>query len=222
MIGRLMQLLVPLACTSCGREGSALCRTCGETWRLRVQQCAGCGVASWQGRTCERCCSRALSGVDQLAGVSVALHYDGPVKQAVLDLKFQALRWAAPDLARFFEPLWEQERFDAVTSVPVSPGRYRERGYNQSELLARAVARRSGIPYLPLLARQSSDHQLGLGRAERLRRVGGVFYGLHGLSGERVLVVDDVVTTGATLNECARVLKTAGASTVWGLALARH
>lgn len=222
MVGRLMRLLVPLCCTGCGREGTALCQSCGTAWRLRAQQCAGCGVVSWQGRTCEKCGGHKNSGVDQLAGVGVALHYDGPVKQAVLDLKFKALRWAAPDLARFFDEVWPPETFDVITSVPISPERYRERGYNQSELLARALSRRSGIPYRPLLARRSGEHQLGLSRSERLRQVGGVFYTLSGRVASRVLVADDVVTTGATLNECARVLRVAGVSKVWGLALARH
>ena len=222
MLCQLMRLLVPLTCAGCQREGSVLCQQCGAQYHLMTQQCGGCGVASRHGRTCERCQKSAKSGVDNLGGGGVAWRYDGPVKRAVLDLKFKGHRWAADELADWYQDLIPAEAFDVVTCVPISPERYRERGYNQSELLAKAVARQLHIPYRSCLGRYSNSHQLGLGRTDRLKQVAGVFYSTIQRPPKRVLIVDDVVTTGATLNECARLLRASGATEVWGLALARH
>lgn len=97
-----------------------------------------------------------------------------------------------------------------------------ERGYNQSELVARLVARRLGVPYCPMLGRVTSEHQMGLGRHERLEQIQGAFFALRPVPGARVLVVDDVITTGATLSECATTLSAAGAQLVWGAVVARH
>jgi ComF family protein len=109
-----------------------------------------------------------------------------------------------------------------VTAVPVSAARYRERGYNQAELVAKVVAGRLGLPYSAVMGRHASVHQLGLDRRTRLEQVKGSFYALKKLDGRRMLVVDDVVTTGATMSECAAVLCEAGAGEVWGAAVARH
>jgi ComF family protein len=158
-----------------------------------------------------------------LAGVSVGAHYGGPVKELILQLKFHRLRAAVvmgADLVEATRRQWPE--ITVVTSVPVAAARYRERGYNQSELLARMVAKRCGLPYSPLLGRLTSTHQIGLDRRSRLEQVSGAFYASKRLQGQHVLVVDDVVTTGATLSECAAVLTAAGAGSVWGAAVARH
>ena len=180
--------------------------------------CFGCGRASAGSRTCELCAKASF-----LAGVSVGAHYGGPVKELILRLKFHRLRAAtecAADLVMRTAGSWP--RIDVITSVPVAAARYRERGYNQSELIARLVARRLGIPYSSLLGRATSTHQIGQDRRSRLEQVSGAFFATKRLSGQYVLVVDDVVTTGATLSECASVLQASGASGVWGAAVARH
>jgi competence protein ComFC len=203
MISRLMELLAPTSCLECGREGAVICTTCivnlgTDTPPLRVQ-------------------SEALSGV------SVGAYYAGAVKELILQLKFHRLRAATDAAARLIiARSAEWPELEVVTSVPVAASRYRERGYNQSELIAKAVARLSGLPYSPALGRLTATHQIGLDRETRFAQVAGAFYAVRLLPGRRVLIIDDVVTTGATLSECAQVLTSAGARSVWAAAVARH
>jgi ComF family protein len=155
--------------------------------------------------------------------VSVGAYYEGSVKEMILQLKFYRLRSAERAAAELvLRTIPAGLDVDSVTSVPVSPGRYRERGYNQSELVARLVAKRLGLPYRPMLGRATSVHQMGVGRRARLEQISGAFFAYRHLRGDRVLVVDDVVTTGATLSECAATLFAAGADFVWGAVVARH
>jgi competence protein ComFC len=159
-----------------------------------------------------------------IRGVSVSSYYDGPIKELILRLKFSRNRSAADVAAELI--LLRIERpdmiFDIVTSVPISAARYRERGYNQSELIARRVAYKLGLPYQPLLGRRNGEHQLGKDRKTRIEQVKNVFYSQKSCAGLRVLLIDDVVTTGATLDACARSLKGGGAKNVWGAVVAKH
>jgi competence protein ComFC len=158
-----------------------------------------------------------------LEGLSVGADYEGAVKELVLQLKFHRLKAATEAAAGLvLRCADEWPDVNLVTSVPVAAGRYRERGYNQSELLAREVARRLGLPYSTMLGRLTTAHQMGQDRRTRLEQVAGAFYGVRRLEGQRVLIVDDVVTTGATLSECAATLRAAGAGPVWAAAVARH
>ena len=112
--------------------------------------------------------------------------------------------------------------FDLVTSVPVSPKRYRERGYNQSELIAKYIAKELGLPYRSLLGRNNGDHQMGNDKKTRFEQVKGAFYAQKSIDKVRILIIDDVVTTGATLDACARELKAGGAKNVWAAVIAKH
>lgn len=192
LLRRVIEILTPMDCFGCGKEGFVLCSVCLES----------------------------ASQPHQLTGVAVGSQYEGAVQELILALKFQRLRAAVEVAATLAVRAVPAGTFDVVTSVPISAARYRERGYNQSELIARQVARELGLPYRSTLGRDTSLHQLGLTRAERLAQIRGAFYPTRQLTGERVLIVDDVVTTGATLNECRRQLLSAGAGGVWGLAVA--
>lgn len=218
-IRRFIELLAPTNCLGCGVEGAVLCTACLlDAGRKAREKCFQCLKISVGGATCVEC--RPLT---RLAGVSVGTGYDGAVKELIWRLKFHRLREAA-EVAAFLvvKALPKDLVPDVVTSVPVAPVRYRERGYNQSELVARQVAARLGLPYTSLLGRVNAVHQIGLGREERLEQIDGAFYSMRNLSGQRVLVVDDVVTTGATLSECAKTLAAAGTSEVWGAVVARR
>jgi competence protein ComFC len=222
LLNRLFRLLAPGNCLNCGTEGEVICTTCLDEVPFGVRPtCFGCGRSSVNNATCGQC-----RRTTKLEGVSVGAGYDGVVKELILQLKFHRLRGAdeaAAELVLRHLPSGPAIlRTDVVTSVPVSAARYRERGYNQAELVGRVVARRLGLPYSPLLGRVNSAHQLGLDRRTRLSQVEGAFFGLRRLSGQQVLIVDDVVTTGATLSECAATLRLAGAGQVWGAAIARH
>jgi competence protein ComFC len=112
--------------------------------------------------------------------------------------------------------------FDTITYVASTGASQRQRGYNQAKIIAKELSIITGLPLQNMLLRQSHQDQIGLNRAQRLAGVQGNFvptsYSAHG---KRILIVDDVVTTGATLNECARILKENGASRVWGVAVAK-
>ena len=114
---------------------------------------------------------------------------------------------------------------DLLVPVPLHSSRLRQRGYNQSELLAREVSKTAGLKVdKGLLARiRNTPPQVGAtGRTERRRNVEGSFEAKTNLRGAAVIVIDDVATTGSTISACASALKSAGAASVWGLVLARE
>jgi ComF family protein len=218
MFDRLIGLIAPAECVICGKSGLEMCSSCAAGLPEVPQICFACETDSEAGKVCLGCANQTA-----LAGVFVAASYGDKVKDIILRLKFRRARRAAEPLGDLLAGrLPASYVCDAVTSVPVSPARRRERGYNQSELIARRVARRLGLPYYTALGRTTAQHQIGLGRAERRRQVRGAFYPVRRLEGARLLLVDDVITTGATLDECARTLKEAGATSILGAAVARH
>lgn len=148
--------------------------------------------------------------------------YDGLFRKAVIRFKFYGKRQYAGRLARAAFGALKKEyphaAFDVITCVPLSKKRRRERGYNQSELLARELSRLFCVPYLPLLQKDKDNlaqHSLPKGRrCENVRGVYAFCGGKQDVSGKKILLVDDIVTTGNTLHECSRVLKRAGAKNV--------
>ena len=145
-------------------------------------------------------------------GVVAAWPFDGVARQLVLALKFRHRRVAAGVLAAAVVRRLPLHRFDLVTWAPTSARRVRGRGYDQAELIARAVARQLRVPCRRLLYRAHSAPQAGKSRRERL--TGPAFRARQARPGLHVLVVDDVVTTGATLQAAAQALRGAGVSTI--------
>lgn len=223
VVKRAIQLLTPLSCVTCGSEGKLLCADCMSS-RLSPKSptCFGCNRLSDNFRTCPSCRSRS-----KLAGVLVAAHYEGAVKRLVQAIKYQNADSAAAILAGLLTPLLRVHPAgdcQIITSVPTSSLRRRLRGYNQAELIAKKIAKELKLPYSPLIGHLTDTAQVGKSRHDRLAQVQGIFYARSPrlLQGARVLLIDDVVTTGATMSECAAVLKAAGAKSVWGAAAAKH
>ena len=182
-------MLLPRRCAVCDRSGAALCPACAASIRA------------------------APAGA-----VPAAFVYDGAGRRVVLALKYRNARGLLAPVASAMSQLVDRRRFDIVTWAPTGPGRRRSRGYDQAELLARAVARHLRLPCRGLLRRaHGSGPQAGLGRQGRLG--GPVFTAVRLVRG-RVLVVDDVVTTGATLRAATDTLLRAGASHVQAIAAA--
>lgn len=183
------------------------------------RRCPGC--RSVAAGVCARCRASlrpapAHLSIDGLDALVAWCRYEGAGREAVLALKHRGrrdlCRWLADDLAALAPPV------EVVTWVPASPGGRRERGYDQGAVLARGVARRLGRPALPLLRRpRRSTSQRG--RSKQQRWEGVTFQGRRQVSG-RVLLVDDVVTTGSSLSHAAVTLRQAGASGVTGLVVA--
>jgi predicted amidophosphoribosyltransferase len=146
------------------------------------------------------------------------LAYEGIGRELVSRLKYRNARAAIPRLGRAMAARVDPTRVDVVTWAPTTPVRRRERGFDQAELLARAVARNLGRRCAPLLRRPKGLPQTGRSRADR--RHGPAFVAV-GPVPEGVLLVDDVVTTGATLSAAAKALREAGARRVLAVPAAR-
>lgn len=195
-------MLLATRCPACGSPGPVPCDAC--TAELR------------------RAPSLAVPpGLDALYAL---LAYEGVGREVVARLKYRNARAVLARLAASMAALVTGVAtvFDAVTWAPTSPERRRERGFDQAELLARRIARELGLPAPALLRRAHGPPQTGRHAAER--RLGPEFtvaIPARRRTPASVLVVDDVVTTGATLTSAARVLRAAGATTVVGLAAAR-
>ncbi len=199
-------LLAPPLCWSCRgavRRGAALCASCRG--RLRF--------ATWSATV-------GPSGVR----VCAALSYEGPARDLVHALKFRGAAGLAGTMAAFMVAAAPAGLLDAgctLVPVPLHPRRRRRRGFNQAELLASALAGRTGVAVSDCLARSGADiRQVGRGRGARLDSLAGSIALRSGAPGLAVLV-DDVVTTGSTIAECARVLRAAGTAEVGAIVFAR-
>lgn len=172
------------ACLVCGRPGQPLCVVCGR--RLTPPP------------------STRVRGVGR---VPALFAYEGVGAAVVQALKFRDGRRLVPPLADSLVGLVDDDEVAACTWLPTSVRRRRERGFDQSELLARATARRLGVPALPMLRRRPGPTQTGRNRAERDDNV--AFSASRSFAGP-VLVVDDVCTTGATLRAASQALSGGG------------
>jgi ComF family protein len=161
----------------------------------------------------------ALDGI-----VSVAV-FQAPLREAIHKFKYGGVRQLAAPLAACMSETWRTASLPAglLAPVPLHAARQAARGYNQSALLAAALSATASIPCEPalLLRQRATQPQVHLGRAERQANVQGAFACTRDVSGLCVALVDDVCTTGSTLEACAEALRARGAATVWGFTLAR-
>ena len=223
MLDRLIDLVLPPRCGGCRRAGTWFCPSCDSaSRRLEEPICRRCGAEVESARPDCGCSARLRS----LTRVRSAVAYEGPVERAVQRFKYEGCRPLAGPLALLIAErmLVEGLPGDEVLAVPLHPRRLATRGYNQSELLARELRRRlaMSVPSGRLERLRDTPAQVGQDRRRRLENVHGAFAwsGPH-LRGRPLLLVDDVVTTGATLEACACALKQAGAGSVVGLTVAR-
>jgi ComF family protein len=177
------------------------------------QRCASCEATD--DVLCRSCrfSLAATTAVRSVGDITAAVPFDGAARSVVLSLKYRNRRRVAQHLAsmmvrRLHLGARGMRQFDVVTWAPTSARRVRTRGYDQAELVAREVAKELGVPCRRLLYRTHGDAQTGRTRMQRL--VGPVFRARPTRPGLRVLVVDDVVTTGATLRSAERALRAAG------------
>ncbi len=191
------------------------------------QRCACCGrVIVPSALFCPECLAALPKTVYERSAVggflcSAALLYEEPYSTALKRFKFHSKPGGLLGFA-FLTVKAARERFagkdfDAVTCVPMTRLAVLKRGYNQSEELARACAKLMALPFEPVLEKyRSNAPQRTLNRSQRAKNVRGVFRirKSHSVTGKRYLLIDDVITTGSTLGECARVLKTGGCSEV--------
>lgn len=228
-----LDVLFPRRCLECGSQirtprRRILCGACFGALRPILREfCPRCGRAAREliGGTCADC----LAAPPHCDLGRTCFAYHAPLQSLICTFKYSSRLevgvWLARLMAGMADHLPDEYRAaDAIVPVPLHPARWAERGFNQAEILARPVARRLGIPVVMhnLRRKKDTERQAGLPAQQRLVNVRGAFEVADPdrFAGRRIVLIDDVVTTGATMNVCARVLKKAGAQAVYTLALA--
>jgi len=218
-----LDLFLPPRCGGCRKVGAWLCDQCrSKIRRLEEPLCRRCGVELASARKDCGCRTRLRS----LTRLRSAVAYEGPIENAVHRFKYEGWTRLAGPLAQLVAERLVVEGLAArcAVAVPLHPDRLRERGFNQADLLAAELRRRLVIfePVGKLVRTRPTPPQVG---RDRLRRFSNVRHAFewHGppIGGESILLIDDVATTGATLDACASALRAAGSGPVTGVSVAR-
>lgn len=231
MIGQILRtiwdVLFPSSCLGCGKEGSFLCDSC--LWTIpvnEVQACPVCKKPSPYGKTHDEKCA----GQTPLSGLIVAARYTGNplLEKAITQFKYRYSRELSGQLGKLLVEAVgksvDRDHMIILVPIPLHPSRKRWRGFNQAEALTNEIGKALGIPVVQLLERKKKTRQQAkLSRTERLENVKGAFALSEGQGypGARILLVDDVSSTLATLEEAAKVLRNAGYTEITGAVLAR-
>lgn len=222
-----LDLVFPITCLICGTPHTFLCVKCqGQLTRLTQQRCLACQQPSAFGKTHPSCVSK-----NTVDGAIAGLNYkDKHVEKIIETFKYNFISDLAQPLAELIiEAINRQELFDYFESfilvpVPLHPRRFNWRGFNQAELLAMALGEKLQISLASKLVNRSkfTKPQIKLTAEERRKNLDQAFAINPDASvgARKILIVDDVVTTGATMNELAKILKRAGAAEVWALSAA--
>lgn len=220
--------MFPPICAGCQERGTWLCAACRKDLKIVARPiCVRCGQP---GDVAGDVCSHCGSWPARIGSVRGAFEFGGPLRDAIHRYKYQSEYARASSLSELLVEALERPEFEANTSwdliayVPLHARRRRQRGFDQSRLLAQELADRVGLTYTSDLVRSvDTPTQVGRGAAERQLNVRNAFaWKGEPLSGARVLIVDDVITTGATMIAASMPLIYAGADRVDGLAVARE
>lgn len=212
-------LLFPPHCAGCGVPGDVWCAGCDAGLeRLRRPLCRWCGRHLPRGKSCSSCTFLTFP-------VRSYALYRGPLIRALVQLKYRPDRRLAARMGSWLAEIVRREGWqaDLIVPVPLAPQRLRQRGYNQATIVASAFAEEVGWPMVTdgLQRIRETPSQVGLGLDERWRNMRGAFKTSQNFSGQVVLLVDDLYTTGATLTACATALQRANAQDVLGLTVGR-
>lgn len=219
-----LDLVFPPECTACGKEGAWVCSSCARSLaRHNNIGCPSCGRAFWRGFFCRRCADDSY--LHQC--IATFSYADPRVARMVQALKYRFITKSASALAAFMPQTWSDYGCSSrgvCIPIPLHPFRYNGRGFNQAELLAREFCRMTGLPCLNdvLIRNRPTPPQADLSRIDRQVNIRDAFSCIkpESISGVDVVLIDDVYTTGATLQEAARVLKECGAGTIRALTFA--
>ncbi len=224
-----LDLLFPPHCAVCERLGAWLCANCIDKIEpIEPPVCQICGLPR-VGANRAAICSRCQSSPPQIDGLRAYAIHDGLLRKAIHQFKYEDLRALAEPLGRLMADGWKRLappglELDAIVPVPLHRSRQRQRGYNQASLLAEALGTRLQLPVLEgaMVRTRDTAPQVNLGAQERRANVRDAFQCTRsGLTDRRLLLVDDVYTSGATLESGCLALRDAGASSVWACTLTR-
>ncbi len=216
--------IYPPRCGGCRTEGARWCATCDAQAAIIHQSaiCPVCGIPQTDSGLCKQC----RSDQPPYKALRSWAVYQGPVREAIHSLKYHSDLGLSEIFAQKLQRLFVTENWnvDLVTAVPLSRDRIKDRGFNQSDFLARTLAYTLCLPYRPAAIKRvrETQSQVGLNASERHQNVRDAFLAdPHTVRNNRVLVIDDVTTTGATMSECARACLDQGAASLYGLTVAR-
>jgi ComF family protein len=223
---QVLDWVYPPVCASCGEPGYRICPICYEKINFlhgNLCQICGCSIKKISKKICDICCDNnpPYDGIRSLA------YYEGVIRECVHALKYKNNQSLGDTFSELLVKLIRRENWQInfVVPVPLSEERYHERGYNQASLLAKPLAARLSLTFNPYALKRirHTASQVGLSAHERHQNVIGAFEAETDLvRGKNLLIVDDVMTTGATMKACAQALKKAGAKSAYGVVLARH
>lgn len=216
-----VNILAPHTCVGCGDEGSLLCASCSGGLRRAVARCYRCHKVTEASKTCQNCGRQT-----KLARVRALTAYEQSAKDLVWRVKFGRAKAGAAEIGRLLAPLLnESGRAENIilVHVPTATNRVRRRGYDQATLIVRTLARATGLPHATLLTRVGQQRQVGGSREKRREQIKNAFRARNSriIQDAHVILVDDVVTTGATLEAAAATLKSAGARKVEAIVFAQ-
>lgn len=203
------------------------CPYCGQVLTTGERTCSTCSVARWRipGPRCLRCgrnkkdCTCSSGHPKYYQALAAPFYFGGEIRSAIYRLKreYSPVRGLSDEMCAIFDSTYAGVPFDWITSVPLSAQKRRERGFNQAQELARRISIHTGIPYRELLVkRMETQVQHHLTAEERRANVLGAYDLCPGapVTGKRILLVDDVFTTGSTVTECAKMIMFGGAESV--------
>jgi ComF family protein len=229
--------LFPIRCLSCGCHDEWICPACLEKIRIRLyHQCPFCRIDSPAGRTCDDCREGRL-----LDGLWIAGHYqDALLSKAIKSMKYAFAKDIADPMSFLMAGFLERNgladpesgKFGSwpmsqviLVPVPLHPARYRWRGFNQSAEIAKRLGERYGLAVDTESLRRikRTVAQTSFSKEKRIRNLKDAFaWQGSSLAGKRLIIIDDVYTSGATLESCAKALRKSQAKSIWGLVLARN
>lgn len=227
----LFDILFPKYCVNCKKIGDFLCPNCFSRLSFDTKNiCLVCGNPSYDGLTHPKCRKK-----NSIEGSFTGVVYNQISKKLIYQFKYKpylsSLSSFITDL--LYESLIQNEEFMKLVAngkwlmvpIPLSSKRYKRRGYNQAEILAKGLAKKFGFPVLNLLERvRETKSQVGLNKKERKENVSGAFAlnTKYKILNTNIILVDDVLTTGATMSEACSVLKHYGAGRIWAIAFAKE
>ena len=224
--GQLADALFPPECALCGTQlaGGRICPPCHRDLPWNERACPSCAEPKAPGVPADLLCGRCQARSPPFRSVVAPLLYTFPIDAVLKGLKFHNKLDVAPMLAELLAPAVRdsEERLDALVPVPLHRWRHARRGYNQAGEIARALSRLTGVPVRRLVTRvRATSPQTGLDAKSRRRNLRGAFHVRRRAPAARVLVIDDVITTGETVRAVAGALQASGIDEVRVLAVAR-
>lgn len=234
--GSLFDIIFPEKCRLCGERvrdqgGLPICLDCwGKLETITPPFCTICGIPFTSKEGISHPCSLCLRKPPSFKVARAVGKYSGPLREAIIELKYKGRGSIARRLGMMMADMVardpELSDIELLLPVPLHRSRMRERGFNQSELLAKAMGKELGIEVntSSLIRARRTASQVGLGMEERIKNVAGAFVVARkdAIEGRSLALVDDVMTTGATANECSKTLVKGGARSVSVVVLARE